>query len=235
MMSKLKRLNKLLVPMRQDKPAAYYDDYFKNETGSQVHYRESFYYVHWTQVISFLRKIKDPEILEIGCGTGQFAEYLKDEGFSRYHGFDFSTKAIELARGRVSLDFHQGDALDSRNYKGQYNTVVCLEVLEHIQDDIFILSNLRPFTQIIFSVPNFDAPSHVRWFTSERQIKRRYFRHLDIRGICRVGNIYVCSGVISPFKPSILQLFLASREGVGIDSFTKRLKHRIKNSFKLKM
>jgi 2-polyprenyl-3-methyl-5-hydroxy-6-metoxy-1,4-benzoquinol methylase len=220
--------------MKRDKSASYYDDHFENEIGFQLHYKKSYYYVHWTQVIVFLSKIKDPEILEIGCGTGQFAEYLKDENFTNYRGFDFSAGAIELAKKRVSMHFFQGDALDGKNFKGRYNTVVCLEVLEHIQNDLQILSFLPAETNIIFSVPNFDAPSHVRWFTSERQVKKRYFRAVNIEKIIRVGNIYICRGVISPFRPTLLQHLFASREDVGLNSFSKRIRHRFKNALKIK-
>lgn len=220
--------------MTHDKPAAYYDDHFEKVAGFQVHYRKSFYYVHWTQVIVLLQKIANPKILEIGCGTGQFAEYLHDEGFTHYRGFDFSLKAISLARARVNMDFFQGNALDKKNYEGRYNTVVCLEVLEHIRNDLEVLSNLSSGTHIIFSVPNFDAPSHVRWFTSERQVKRRYFRYVDIKEIILVGNIYICRGVMDFFNPTLFQMILASREEISVSSFTRRIKHRLKNAFKLK-
>lgn len=220
--------------MKAEKPASYYDKHFENERSFQVHYKHSFYYVHWTQVIVFLRKIADPEILEIGCGTGQLAEYLRDENFRRYTGFDFSPKAISLARERVDAVFFVGDALDPACYQRSFNTVICLEVLEHIRKDLEVLGLLPIDTHIVFSVPNFDAPSHVRWFTSERQIKTRYYRQVDIAQIVRVGNIYVCRGIIRPFNPGILQRFFATREKVGFSSFTRRIRHRIKNTFKTK-
>lgn len=220
--------------MKAAKPASYYDAHFENEPGFQVHYKQSFYYVHWTQVIVFLKKILKPKILEIGCGTGQFAEYLKDERFTDYKGFDFSSKAIVLAKQRVSMEFFQGNALDTNIYQSAFNTVICLEVLEHITDDRKVLKSLPPSTHIIFSVPNFDAPSHVRWFTSERQIKKRYFRLVDFKEIIRVGNIYMCRGIINPMNPTLFQRFFASREHVNLNSFVKRFKHHLKNTFKLK-
>jgi 2-polyprenyl-3-methyl-5-hydroxy-6-metoxy-1,4-benzoquinol methylase len=220
--------------MKAEKPAAYYDLHFENEMAFQVHYKQSFYYVHWTQVIVFLRKIIDPAILEIGCGTGQLAEYLKDENFRHYTGFDFSSKAISLARERVDMPFFVGDALDPACYRHSFNTIICLEVLEHVQKDLEVLETLPINTHIIFSVPNFDAPSHVRWFTSERQVKKRYYRHVDLQEIIRVGNIYICRGIIRPFNPNILQRFFAARETVSLGSFTRRIRHRIKNTFKTK-
>ncbi len=221
--------------MRKEKDAEYYDKHFKGDIGFQVHYKESYYFVHWTQVIVFLRKERASKILEIGCGTGQLAEYLRDEGFTGYTGFDFSGRAIEFATARVPKTFFEGNALDRSIYERyDFDTVICLEVLEHIERDLDVLKNIPENTRIIFSVPNFDAPSHVRWFTSERQVKQRYFELIDIREIVRVANIYICRGTVKSFRPTILQRFLATREEVTVFSFTKRIRHKWKNAFKIK-
>jgi hypothetical protein len=57
---------------------------------------------------------------------------------------------------------------------------------------------------------------------------------VNIKEIVPIGNIYICRGVTSAFKPNLFQWVLASREDVSISSFTKRIKHRIKNALKLK-
>lgn len=221
--------------MRSEKPASYYDAHFEKDTQTHGHYKNSFYYVHWTQVIVLLRKIVSPEILEIGCGTGQLAEYLKDEGYTKYVGFDFSPGAIALANERIGIRFLQGDALDADLYKTlHFNTVICLEVLEHINRDIDVIKNIPQQTNIIFSVPNFDAPSHVRWFNSEREIKKRYFEYVNLQEIIRVGNLFICKGIVSAFTPNPIQRLLASRENAGLRSFSKRIRHRVKNFFKHK-
>ncbi len=220
--------------MSKEKPASYYEDHFSENIGFQVHYKSSHYYVPWTQVIVFLRKIRPRHILEIGCGTGQLAEYLRDEGFTSYEGFDFAPKAVAMARQRVEMNFYIGDALNKELYAKDFSVAICLEVLEHVKRDHVVLGNIPAGKEIIFSVPNFDAPSHVRWFTSERQIKKRYFRQIDIKEIIPIGNLYICRGIISPFKPSVFQYFLATRAPVGLSSFWVRIKHRVKNFFKLK-
>lgn len=221
--------------MKSEKPASYYDTHFQNDARTHGHYKNSFYYVHWTQVIVLLKKIASPEVLEIGCGTGQLAEYLKDEGYVNYLGFDFSEGAISLAKKKSDINFFQADALDFTLYKTlHFNTVICLEVLEHIKNDIGVLKNLPDGTNIIFSVPNFDAPSHVRWFNSEREIKRRYFEYISFQEIIRIGNLFICKGIVNFFRPNLIQNVLATRENVGWWSFNKRIKHRLKNILKHK-
>lgn len=217
-----------------EQSAEYYDQIFNSEKGFQTHYKDSFYFVHWTQVIQYLKKINSPVILEVGCGPGQLANYLDDEEYGNYAGFDFSQTAIEKAKQILpQVNFWVGDALQLENFeKYDYNSVICLEVLEHINDDIKILNNIKPGANIIFSVPNFDAESHVRWFTNERQIKSRYYKKIAIEDIVRIGNIYICKGVRSDFTPNLFQAFLKSREEVNLNSFIIRLRHRLKNILK---
>lgn len=132
------------------------------------------------------------------------------------------------------MNFYVGNALNSELYEKDFGAIVCLEVLEHIEKDLQILSNIREGTHIVFSVPNFDAPSHVRWFISPRQIKKRYFTHVQILGIVPIGALFICRGIVGKFKPNLIQRFFASREQVTLASFTVRLKHHLKNRLKLK-
>src|SRR5690606_1298081 len=115
--------------MGRELPSSYYDGLFRENLAYHVHYKDSHYYVAWTQVLRFLTKIKPTNILEIGCGTGQFAEYLRDEGFTDYEGFDFSKEAIDIAKSRVEMNFYVGNALNSELYEKDFGAIVCLEVL----------------------------------------------------------------------------------------------------------
>ena len=58
-----------------------------------------------------------------------------------------------------------------------YDAIVCLEVLEHIEHDLDVIANWKSGPECICSVPNFDYPTHVRWFRHEADIVSR------IRGI----------------------------------------------------
>jgi len=212
--------------MAEEKDSSYYDKIFSEKKEFQVSYRDTPYWVQWTQVINFLGQDKDQRILEIGCGTGQFAEFLLDEGFKNYLGFDFGERAIKLAKERVpDFSFVVSDALSGEVYKNAYDTVICLEVLEHIKNDLNVLMNIEEGKIIIFSLPNFYDNSHIRWFISERQIKKRYYKLLDIQRMVRIGNIYVCRAVRSNFKPDMFQKIVKTRESFKVRSITDRLKH----------
>jgi len=213
--------------MGKEKEASYYDNIFQSDPMFNVDYKDSVYYVHWTQVIKFLGRNYDAKILEIGCGTGQLAEYIRDEGFTNYLGFDFSTLAIKKARERVnSYNFFVGNALEVGPFERNFDIVICLEVLEHVTEDLQVLRNIPIGKSIIFSIPNFNAESHVRWFVTERQIKKRYYKLLDIKQIVRIGNIFICYSIRDDYSPSIFNRITKNREYLSIDSLRLRLIHK---------
>ncbi len=180
------------APMAPD----YYDRIFSQVDDYKAHYTQSRYFVLWTQVIQYLRSVEHPRILEIGCGPGQFANYLYDQGFRDYHGFDFSPGAIEAARKAVPLPFEVGDAMNKDSFRHDYNVAIVLEVLEHVTDDLGVLANLRRGTPVIFSLPTFDDEAHVRFFTSAQDIVNRYNALIDIKHLVMIQHWFVCLGVV---------------------------------------
>ncbi len=217
-----------------DKSSSYYDKLYQDRLVYHRHYSDTFYFVQWVQVEMMLRPYKDHNILEIGCGPGQLAHFLQDKGYKKYKGFDFSEEAINRAKNTCNQDFFVGDAFDPKIYYASTDAIVCLEVLEHLKKDIDIIKLIKNSTFIIIGVPNFDDPGHVRWFRSEYQIRKRYFKYIDIKKIYFINNIYLFSGTRSDFNPNFLQNFLASREQINVASIMRRIKHKIVHFFKIK-
>lgn len=146
------------------------------------HYKQSSHFPLYRQIMAFLKKFEDPKILEVGCGAGEFAHYLHDEELKDYKGFDFSEEAIKIAVERVpQQQFWIGDAENERNYRCDYDTVVAIEVLEHVDNDIKILRNMRKGAKIVFSVPAFRYPGHKRWFKSIADVTLHYFYCIHIK------------------------------------------------------
>ena len=56
----------------------------------------------------------------------------------------------------------------------QNNLFICLEVLEHVENDINVIKKMCPKSEFIFSVPNYDSLGHVRLFNNENEIRERY-------------------------------------------------------------
>lgn len=151
------------------------------------HYKQSFYYPSWQQAMSYLLPLnRDTSILEIGCGPGQFANMLFDNGFTNYIGFDYAAEGVALAKQNNperANQFVVGDAFQTGLMEKEYGLVICFEVLEHVQNDLELLQRIRPGTQMLLSVPNFNDPYHVRYFKNKDEVWERYSQVVRISDI----------------------------------------------------
>src|SRR5260370_41478348 len=140
------------------------------------------------KVVSNIRNHGSRSILEVGCGSGFLAKKILQEYNGISSGFDFSAEAIGNASyrtGRPEL-FFVGDALDSRSYMGDYDTIVCTEMLEHVDRDLEIIRLWRDATWCVCSVPNFDYAGHVRFFNTTGEVATRYGGVIQIEGIIKI-------------------------------------------------
>ncbi len=174
----------------------YYDTVYASSERYTQDYRDMSYYPMWAQAIHTVRSLGNPSILEVGCGVGHLAEYLHDEGFTKYHGFDFSEQAVAMAKKRTDQDFAVADAYDPASYDYDYDVAITLEVLEHLDDDLGVLRQLKAGSYVIFSLPTFDDPAHVRFFTNPGQIIQRYQPLVDFKALGLMLRWFIGVGVI---------------------------------------
>jgi 2-polyprenyl-3-methyl-5-hydroxy-6-metoxy-1,4-benzoquinol methylase len=161
-----------------EQPAEFYDATFEKCDHWREHYTKSRYYPIWTVVADRLKRANVRTILDIGCGPGQLACFLRDRGLAGYVGVDFSKSRVEFARTACPehrfevADVFQSDFLTSV----RYDAVLALEFFEHIERDLDVLARIRPGALVIATVPNFPAQGHVRHFKDEDEVFARY-RH----------------------------------------------------------
>ena len=174
--------------MGQEATAAEYDEILAAADAYNVPVEQSFYYPLLLRVVAEVRARKLQSVLEVGCGTGGLAQLLMRETSATYHGFDFSSFAVRAAatRTRRRDSFFQGDALDPQSYRFTYDGIACTEVLEHVKRDLDVVRLWKSGTHCICTVPNFDDPTHVRYFRNEREVFGRYGHLIDIASIVRV-------------------------------------------------
>jgi SAM-dependent methyltransferase len=121
-------------------------------------------------------------ILEVGIGHGGYRRFFPDA--TRYVGIDIDAAMVERARAAYPRDtFRVVDAADPKfvaETGGGFDSVLCVNVLEHIEDDRTAAANmiaaLRPGGHLFLFVPAFGflyndldrLAGHVRRYTKSR-------------------------------------------------------------------
>lgn len=156
----------LFTRVKKERSSEYYDKIFKGDGGTK----------RYNKIYKKVGVWAKGKVLDMGCGTAQLQKYIKD-----YHGFDFSPQAIKIA-GNTKV--WVGDIYDKKNYKKEYDTYVVIETLEHLKKDREVLAHIPCGKKVIFSVPSFQDPAHLRLYT-EGILKARYKSLIGIKKIVR--------------------------------------------------
>lgn len=83
----------------------------------------------------------DLKIFDVGCGTGALMKELKFYG--EVYGLDFSDKAIEFCRQRGEKNLILGSINKIPFEDNFFDVVISLDVLEHVEDDIGAISEIK--------------------------------------------------------------------------------------------
>ena len=124
---------------------------------------------HWWYVgrrriiVSFMKEIcaqipgRRPRILDVGCGTGANLKTLSE--FGDAEGVDVSSDALEFCRERGLTNVKLGAAEELPYESGTFDLVTALDVVEHLDDDVGGLREmrrvLRPGGRALIFVPTF--------------------------------------------------------------------------------
>ena len=119
------------------------------------------------RVVELLPENKDCSIVDLGCGAGNMAAMLYDNGYKNYLGIDINKDMLKVAKARVShCTFVLKDLTDKTTW-GLYkdkDVFISTEALEHIIEDRRVVKSIPSGKLIIISVPNFKHSEHVRFF-----------------------------------------------------------------------
>ena len=113
------------------------DDLFQ----SAVQMKDAHNYNDW--VFSKFQKFLRGRVLEVGCGIGTFTErIIKNGGYDEIVAIDISKHAIVFCKNRFrspSITFRN---INVSNMRGTYDLIICMNVLEHIENDQVIFEKM---------------------------------------------------------------------------------------------
>lgn len=145
--------------------------------------------------VRFLPADRNAEILDLGCGSGEFLYTLRTVGYTRLMGIDLSPQQVETARLLGVADIYLGDALSFLLARpATYQAITAFSILEHMKrDQLFalldaIVSALKPGGRLLAVVPNAKGlfGAHVRYADITHEVS---FTPQSICQICAVVGL----------------------------------------------
>ena len=131
-----------------------------------------------------------PRILDVGCGTGANLVMLSE--FGDAEGVDISHDALAFCRERGLENVRHGAAEDLPYEDGTFDLVTALDVVEHLDDDLAGLRELRrvlrPNGYVLLFVPTFMFLWGVQDDVSNH---RRRYRLSELRRIVQKAGFEV--------------------------------------------
>ncbi|MBI3403762.1 MAG: class I SAM-dependent methyltransferase [Acidobacteria bacterium] len=117
-------------------------------------------YADWT--FSLFAPYVRGDVLEVGCGVGTFTRLLvAAPAVRRILSIDVSPEAVAYCRAAISHPSLELKHADVRDVPDAFDAVICMNVLEHIQDDEgalrHMIERLRPGGTLFLLVPAHQA------------------------------------------------------------------------------
>lgn len=167
------------------------------------------------------RFVTHGRLLEIGCATGEFLQLAAQAGF-QVTGVEPDPQTSALARDRYRLDVTTGTLLEAAYPANQFDVVVMLHVLEHLDSPRQTLQEvhrlLNPGGILLIETPNIETiwfqllrtrwrqliPDHYFFFTPRtlgRLLEITGFRPLEIKSVGKPMSVRLFTDRLRRLNP----------------------------------
>jgi 2-polyprenyl-3-methyl-5-hydroxy-6-metoxy-1,4-benzoquinol methylase len=111
-------------------------------------------------------------IIDVGCAFGHSTNIMKNMYPASWVGVDFCSQTIDTAKKTFpDIRFEFCNEIDELDILGKFDSCVCSEVIEHVENDRLLIEKLLEITKshLIISTPNkkIRDPGHLRVYTPE--------------------------------------------------------------------
>ena len=155
--------HKTLNQIHKEVPANHYDVGIKRNLFQRFWHKRRF-----SEVLKVINPVNGP-ILDIGCHGGTFTRVILEKaGGSKVYGVDISHKAIDEAKRKLPLgEFKVADATGIPFRSNFFSAVFCLEVLEHVDDPVKVLFEIKRVLKkggyVVMLVPTDNTLFRIIW------------------------------------------------------------------------
>lgn len=149
-------------------------------------------------------------VLDAGCGTGRTMAELAMLG--TVSGVDPSSEAVRFCQARGLQDVHQAGLEDLPFADRVFDVVLACDVLEHVEDDLGALLELRRVTKqggaLVVTVPAY------KWMWTEHDVALHHLRrYTNAQLLCRATKAGWAVQRSTYFNSVLLPLAAAGRLG----------------------
>lgn len=115
-------------------------------------------------------KVVGDTFVDVGCALGHSTNIMRGYHTGEWTGIDFEEAAIIEARKLFrDVKFVFAESMTHLGTLGQWDSVVCSEVIEHVPDDVALVTNLLKIAKkrVIITTPSVyvNDVGHVRLYT----------------------------------------------------------------------
>ena len=106
-------------------------------------------------VNQILKNFEDINILDIGCGNGNYYYIFKEifgDKLKSYTGFDRKLRVDDYILNRDNTNFIEDDVKNIKKYLKNYNLIISQSFIEHINWDISFFEDLKYYEEL--NIPN---------------------------------------------------------------------------------
>jgi len=109
---------------------------------------------------ALIRHKQGGSILDLGCSSGAFLQYLKGEPWKLY-GIEMSADSAKVAEEKSGAQVFVGDILDAPFPAKSFDLITCFDVLEHVYEPRQVMARVREWLKpggiFYVLVPNIDS------------------------------------------------------------------------------